>query len=546
MVSNGAGAYSQEVWAYDGTNWSREANLPDTVNKGRAVVYSNRLVVTRGYAGNEVYAYDGTNWTELAPLPHRRVYPGMSVLDGSLYVVGGSDTGSPGVNQTNVYRFDGVGWSQTAGMPAAMNTPSAATLDGHLYTLGQTNSAYPALYRFDGVSWAVAPTNLPVVRQEQSLLRYDQSLWMVAGNGYPPTDTETYRYQPGFLDVSGVTPSQGSITGGYAVIIAGTNLCSEGDVTNVTLHDVSVESIVSQCPTQLVVVAGHGTAADIGVGDVHVFSVAIGDTAATDAFEYIPEQWIFDFLPTNGCHFLASDVVGLSAYAFSELPVSFSIGAGPGGLSEGTNLSFSTYGQVSVVASQPGDATWPAAASLTNTYTVHALPVVGPVTVWRATNNLNLKIPDVQLLTNAVCPEGSTLSVVWSAPQSTNSGSVAVEGRWTTYEPPAGDNSPDYFTFLVRNGFGGEAYGQAEILVFVPEPGPTRNISAVTLTDSNTMVRFVGVPGRTYQVQMNTNLVSGSWVPVGQVTIGGVGDVIFTNTGPPPDTQYFRTIQPSP
>ena len=82
---------------------------------------------------------------------------------------------------------------------------------------------------------------------------------------------------------SGVSPSSGSITGGYAVVITGTDLCEGADVTNVTLCGVSAASIESQSVTQIVVVASPGP---MGVGDVRVFSTSCRETVKSNGFTY--------------------------------------------------------------------------------------------------------------------------------------------------------------------------------------------------------------------------------------------------------------------
>ena len=179
-------------------------------------------------------------------------------------------------------------------------------------------------------------------------------------------------------------------------------------------------------------------------------------------------------------------------------------------------------------------------------YSLDALttPHVGPVTVWRATNQI-LKVSDAMLMTNAVDPEGSDMAVVWVSSVSTNGGTVVLSGRWTTYVPPAGDDSPDYFTFRIRNAIGGEADGQAEVLLRSPEDDdrPTRNIANITPAGPDILVRFIGIPGRTYDVQAATNLVNPAWTDIGSCMVGGQGDVIFTDTNPPVE-RYYRTAGP--
>ncbi|MBI2438662.1 MAG: VCBS repeat-containing protein, partial [Lentisphaerae bacterium] len=67
--------------------------------------------------------------------------------------------------------------------------------------------------------------------------------------------------------------------------------------------------------------------------------------------------------------------VHLSADADSGLPVSFSVGSGPGTISLNTNLTFIATGVVSIVASQTGNNFYAAAPALTNTFSVLPAPV---------------------------------------------------------------------------------------------------------------------------------------------------------------------------
>lgn len=170
-------------------------------------------------------------------------------------------------------------------------------------------------------------------------------------------------------------------------------------------------------------------------------------------------------------------------------------------------------------------------------------PVVGPVTLWRATNQV-LKVSDLMLLTNAVDPQGSAMTIEWVSPASTNGGTVVLSGRWVTYNPPVGDDTADYFAFRVENAYGLTTDGRAEVLVFTPaSEGQTLNIAGIAPSASNTLVRFVGIPGRAYDVQSTTNLVSTPWTRIGDVVIGAQGYVIFTDTNEPVG-QFYRTARP--
>lgn len=85
--------------------------------------------------------------------------------------------------------------------------------------------------------------------------------------------------------IADVDPSSGIHTGGYPVMITGTNFSNGADVTNVTLCGVSAMNIVSQSATQMVIIPGS---ARPGKGVVAVYSTSCGETIATNSFQYNP------------------------------------------------------------------------------------------------------------------------------------------------------------------------------------------------------------------------------------------------------------------
>lgn len=94
-----------------------------------------------------------------------------------------------------------------------------------------------------------------------------------------------------------VAPDIGSYVGGYPVVLAGSNLCDGTDVTNVTLCGIAA-TVVSQSPTQIVVVAGVADPGHMGTGDVRVCSVSFGETVKSNAFAYAIAD--MNILGTNG------------------------------------------------------------------------------------------------------------------------------------------------------------------------------------------------------------------------------------------------------
>jgi len=97
---------------------------------------------------------------------------------------------------------------------------------------------------------------------------------------YGAADTELYP----------VTPSSGSNTGGYQVIITGENLGNGSDITNVTLCGVNVASIDSQSATQVVVTVAS---AEVETCWVVVYSTSYGQTSKADAFSLINTHIVY-------------------------------------------------------------------------------------------------------------------------------------------------------------------------------------------------------------------------------------------------------------
>ena len=144
-------------------------------------------------------------------------------------------------------------------------------------------------------------------------------------------------------------------------------------------------------------------------------TLTISQTTPVIHFPHISDQYV-------------SRIYGLEAVSDSGLPVTFSVISGPAAITGGTNLSFSTTGNVSVVASDAGNANWNATAA-TNTFFVHN------VLIWFGGTNGQL-IADGEA---ASMPKGTDFGNVGLTTVQTNTFSIGNEGttnlvvtNWTT------------------------------------------------------------------------------------------------------------------
>jgi len=332
---------TRSVYRYDGSAWSAVEPLPQVTSMGGAGSLGGYLYAIGGHDGNQantrtnVYRYDGSAWTSVAGLPEPRFYMGVAAFQGAIHVLGGRD--ASGTARTNVFRFDGTTWSEVAGLPEAKSRFAVATLRGRLYVVaGQVGfNGSTTAHCFDGTNW-VAAADYPQGLFGLMAAEYDNYLYAFGGTSDDFFDfkTNVYRYPAGNLE-PGVSPSSGSVAGGYQVVISGTNLGSGSDITGVTLCGVAA-TILSQSVDRVWVTAGEAAAA--GTGDVVVHSTSYGATTGSGAFAYLREQQaVLVFNPASPRAYLTTNALAVTGGSGTGA-VRFEVLSGPGTLVEDTKL----------------------------------------------------------------------------------------------------------------------------------------------------------------------------------------------------------------
>lgn len=184
--------------------WSTHAPMPQPRNNVVAAVLNGKIYVAAGLADpsngtqdpppeNEpsdhvdIYDPETDSWSAAAPLPEARVKPGLCVLNGRLYALGGRHGQ---VNTPSIAEYDPVAnsWMQVASLPIAVRHGYAAALRGSIYMSGgwspdgEKGTIHAEVCRFDpatGVVEAVAP--MPEARAAHCLLAWDDQLLALGG-----------------------------------------------------------------------------------------------------------------------------------------------------------------------------------------------------------------------------------------------------------------------------------------------------------------------------------------------------------------------------
>ncbi len=289
-LADGLPANNMARW--DGTSWSSVGGgMSGSSDSVRALVVDGpnlyvggSFATAGGVPVSNMARWDGTTWSSLGTGMNGGVYR-LELVGTSLYA-GGSFTTAGGVPADDVAMWDGTSWSALGlGMDS---TIFAMAHDGtNLYAGGAFTTAdnQPANYvaMWNGTTWTNLGTGMD--GRVLSLLHDGKSLyaggWFTNAGGV--LVNHIAKWTAPVTPFTGVEPSSGPWTGGFTVVISGSNLGNGSDITNVTLNGASVASITSQTSSEVVVVAAAGAP---GLGDVRVFSTSFGETVKPNAFTY--------------------------------------------------------------------------------------------------------------------------------------------------------------------------------------------------------------------------------------------------------------------
>jgi alpha-tubulin suppressor-like RCC1 family protein len=275
-----------------GNNNAGVCTVPEPNTNFIAVAASDDHVLALK-ADSSVVAWGGT---ATAPPPVNSGF--VAVAAGALHNMGLTSNGSI------------VCWGNNASGQCSVpepNTGFVAIAAGYWHSLGLKSNGSVVGWGANNAGQSLSPaSNTGFVSIGAGLnhslgMRSDGSVVGWGDNGYAQSEPISPVPVP-----DAIFPDQGFIQGGYEVRIRGWNLCSGTDVTNVTLAGVSAASIVSQSPTQIVVVAG-ATAGAV-TGDVRTCSIARGVAVAPNAYTYVNATSSFELLNTSGVALVNGDL----------------------------------------------------------------------------------------------------------------------------------------------------------------------------------------------------------------------------------------------
>ncbi|MEI6644715.1 MAG: immunoglobulin domain-containing protein, partial [bacterium] len=293
----------------------------------------------------------------------------------------------------------------------------------------------------------------------------------VGGSGF--TYTNVIAYGSGALAWLSARPAAGTVEAS-----ASTNLAFTANITNLNAGTYTATNFVT---------AADATNSPQSV----VVTLTVAKAAQTVNFANIGDQ-------------LTTNIVTLSAAATSGLNVTnFSVVSGSALISEGTNLTFTGAGSVSVVAEQAGDGNWNPAVSETNTFTVSLAE--------QAVLTFNPASPQIYATTNTITATGGSgvgmvSYVVYSGPGTIFGNDTFRSSGFTgSYRPPAGAN------LIVNSGTG------TVVVVATKAASALYNVQSVTgVVECAKAPASVGLSNTNQVYSGEARVATATTVPAGQ------------------------------
>jgi hypothetical protein len=141
--------------------------------------------------------------------------------------------------------------------------------------------------------------------------------------------------------------------------------------------------------------------------------------------------------------------------------------------------------------------------------------------------------------------QGSAPLTLQSVAASSASGGMIADlgGGWYRYTPPVGPDASDSFTYVVAQAADGSTdTGTVRVLIEAEPPPPQNQLPIQMLPGGQVLVRFVGIPGRTYRIQVAADL-NGPWTTADTRLAGPTGLVEYQETPPSGSTRFYRMVE---
>jgi hypothetical protein len=204
-----------------------------------------------------------------------------------------------------------------------------------------------------------------------------------------------------------------------------------------------------------------------------------------------------------------------------------------------------TYSFYSTATDNAGNREAPHVSADAFTTVVSPAPVItaGADSLGTSEGN-SVNAPIAKLLANDQDSMSFALRISAVSATSTNGGSVILGPNFITYTPAAGFFGRDQFTYTVVDDHGGQATGTVMVTVTAGS-NASLNVISITIDGNTRVLRFAGIPGRSYVIQSAPDL-NGNWTDIsGPLLADPTGLLQFIDSSTGVGTgRFYRTYAP--
>ena len=194
-------------------SWSTKSPMPKATSLHSASVVDGKIYVIGGTDNiygwadywSTVWEYDPATdiWTPKADMPAGRARLTASVVDGKIYAIGGSPHRDSDIATVEMYDPATDTWARKADMPRARNFLSSSVVDGKIYVIGgkiyPSETMVPTVEVYDPATdtWT-RKANMPTARGMYSASVVDGIIYVIGGvtGAYGPWISTVEAYDP--------------------------------------------------------------------------------------------------------------------------------------------------------------------------------------------------------------------------------------------------------------------------------------------------------------------------------------------------------------
>lgn len=157
-------------------SWTTKTPMPQAIPGCKAAVVDGKIYVMGGSANYE-YNPVADNWTARKPMPTPRLFFGIAVYQNKIYTIGGRNDVSYSVNE--VYDPSTDTWETKQPMPAGASDLDANVVDGRIYLICKNQNE---VYDISNDSWTTStPMPYPVCAYASAVL--NNKIYVFGGLG---------------------------------------------------------------------------------------------------------------------------------------------------------------------------------------------------------------------------------------------------------------------------------------------------------------------------------------------------------------------------